>query len=650
MTKTAFKTMMNFYKISLTVLLVLVCASALTDEAQAQRKRREIKLEELQTPKESTVSKGSTTLSAEASAKQLMKTPDAMLQAAVAGYQRESYAEAESLLTKYAALSVDEPLPRRELGNLMHAKSLAQLGRRDEAMRELGGLRLAFTTEDLRREADFDAAALEVQAGNAVIAAKGFASVVGSAWSPVEASIIKRKAAMYLSILAAAFLSTNDVKSLLPAVENKNLRALLLNELARKELAVAVPEQADSVVARLNMLIPDTMLQDTTIYAPYRAILSQTRSDAASLKKQTSIFRLGVVLPVTIDLFDGTENMSLGSMLLLGAMESAENYRKLATQMRLALFIKTAATPSDAVAAATALIEKDSVQMILGPAYSSHAVPVSQLCALKGVPMITPTATDDGVTKNMPMSFQLNPTHRARGKCIAQFLMETYGVKTVGIFAQDSTYGKQMAEGFREEVESKGGDIKLYAILPTGFKRFPNDVLKPLALRFHKLRGYPETKLDAIYIPMSSFESIAITLSQLKFYNITGRVVGSGDWHDAVLLKQYQQIQEKADSVIYAVDSDATIDSPETKRVADAYQQKWGGTPEPNFWLGYDAVDFLAAAVLEKGIGERTKIADAIRNAPPIRTNHSEIFFNGGNVNVRMNIMRFAKGSIERLR
>lgn len=574
---------------------------------------------------------------------ELLKNPDQILNLAIAQYQGENYAVAESLLVLYGSLLQNEPLMRREQAQLMQIKTQVKLGRVSAAKAALAKARLEFSSETIRREADFDAAALEYQEGQFFSAAKIFMTVVGASWSPTDNDGLARRAAMHLYTLANAFLQRSELIELLVAAENPHLSILLLDAFLRRELASEHP-----AVDSLALVVQALETKHAAALAPaYRTTLASIQQCLLLARSGAARFKVGVLLPFTIDIFDGSDLPSLGEKMMQGIIQAVTAYHQLAVGRRMDVLIRSCATDDSLTlhTMLTDLIEHDSVNMILGPVYSRQAIYVSRICAEKGVPMLTPTATDEEITRDIPTSFQLNPTYAVRGKAIAEFLLQSLGAKTFGVLAQDSTYGKLMAEGFRDAVLAAGGEIKFYGILPTKLRGIA-EALAPLKLKADPKKGFPETAIDAVYIPMSNFEAIAIAVEQLKFYNIKTRIIGSGDWHDPLLLSQYRAI---GDSVIYAIDSNILPDAPETKRVTDAFKAQWGISPSLQFWFGYDAMDFIIATTLEKGITARADIARAIRSAPPYRAHRSEIFFGGGNVNLRMNVMKFQKGTITQL-
>lgn len=160
---------------------------------------------------------------------------------------------------------------------------------------------------------------------------------------------------------------------------------------------------------------------------------------------------------------------------------------------------------------------------------------------------------------------------------------------------------------------------------------------------FDKEFGYPLTQFDVIYLPMTSPEAVAIALSQLRFYNIHGELLGSSDWLDERLLNNRDLLTH----FYYASDFQLTENS-STNRVVSLYKTRFGEDPNAFFWLGYDAMDYLLRAILSPHSTSDLKVA--LRNAPPMNTHHIPVFFDGKNVNQMMNIIRFSNGSIARVK
>lgn len=600
-------------------------------------------------------------------------SPKKLFQLGVSLYQFGNYVKAESLFAEYRKVSSSEPGSDRELGRLMHAKALIHLNQAAKAVTELKELQTATTSRGLRQEIQFDLGVGESRKGENFSAAQHFIEVAGNNWSTRDSIVIQKKAIMNLRTLAMAHLSLDELLKLANTTVYINLRGVLLFEAMQKCLAGDVFNQAvyspgninsplQSSDTRASMIVArqDSLLKDQLLPAISRLIGTPSLDAVCKIWLESGLqqakahqsrslkpFRIGVLVPTDLDAFDGSETQKAGSQILSGIAFRAYEFNRQSLTDHISLFVRDTygLDGTHLVKTTASLIDQESVQLILGPIFSEQAVTVSNACAAKGVTMITPTATDEHITLGIRTSFQINPTHNMRGRAIAKYLMQFPTMRTFGIFAERKTYGVEMAEGFRQEVISRGGKIKVYSMLSPKFSNI-KETVDTLNRGKGKSKGSQDRKLDAIYLPLTNLESIGIALSQLRFYNFSGQIVGSGDWNDANILNRFEDL---VNGVIFATDSYVSYDKPETSRTFTGYQLYWHSRQAPLFWNGYDALDYLTHTLVSAQVTDRSKIADALMIALPYKTTHTDIYFGGGNVNQRMNIMQYQNGKISKI-
>ncbi|ACF12968.1 ABC-type branched-chain amino acid transport systems periplasmic component-like protein [Chloroherpeton thalassium ATCC 35110] len=664
------------------------------------------------------------------------KSPHRILQYALNQYQFGFFAKAESLFTDYRQISSEEPPAERDLGQLMHAKTLIRLKRYQPAIEELTKLKFSATYPALRQETIFDLGVAETHTGKFYSAAERFMEVGGQTWSTKDSLYLRKKAITNLRLLAMTNLSLNQIEKLIKNTPYINLKAVLAGELMRKSLSgdfydaqpletketgsekqvsspaeilessnsgdqfsvqqrkdeekqkvkdeweseeyedesardedessfemvvpgevVTLEPRGEAFIERLdtllrNRIIPiiDTLLMSSELDPAIRSWLIDYRfqaSDVASRRYQH--FPIGVLLPIDLDVFDGSESQRVGSQILTGMALRAFEHNRSSPMRYISLLVRnTEGVDSLAlIRVMDELIDRDSVKIILGPIFSDKAVIAAQHAAAREFPLITPTATDERITKAHPTCFQMNPPHRTRGKIIADYFLEDSTKKTFGIFAEQMTYGVEMAEGFKDEVLAHGGKMKMYSLLPFGFRSLKEAVDTLHLEKPEDFMGYPETKFDAIYLPLTTMESIGIALSQLHYYNFTGQIVGSGDWHDANVLNRFSDM---LNGTIYAIDTYVSSADPRVYYTLEKYYNFWQSHPSTLFWHGADAIDYLTETIVNKEMASPCKISEALRQAPPYKAVRTEIFFDGGNINQSMNIMQFSDGNISKLK
>ncbi len=634
------------------------------------------------------------------------KTPAKILEYALNRYQFGDYLKADSLFSDYHKVSMDEPSTDRDLSRLMHYKTLIKLDRYDFAIEGLRDLRFDANHPLIREEAQFDFAIAHWNLKDYLDAAEQFIDISGGGWRPNDSLIIRKKAMMNLQLLSMAYFTVDELLWLIQHSPYVNIQSVLATELIRKTLAgdinalqidtsetqealsinnldkYAIDQFSDDldnefydqdpiIISKVKEL--DTLktrstklekLQDSLIREHILPIVDDilAHNDLDSLCKlrlKRSLnyiadfnsrnfegFRIGVLAPIDLDVFDGTVSQIVGSQILTGLLLRTAEFNGSVPGNYISLFIRST-SGLDSLALINRveeLVKRDSIALIIGPVYSKHARPLAHYCDSIGLPMITPTATDESITLGKSNVFQINPTHHMRGRIIARHVLEDSTKKRLAIFSESGSYSYEMASGFRDEALAHGRNVEIFGVLPPNFSNL-NTVIDSLELpEPDDMLGYPETPFDAIYLPFTNMESIGISLAQLKFYNITGELIGSGDWHDASILNRFDNL---INHVTYAIDSYISPSNSRALYIKDSYRKFWKMDAPSLMWHGYDVMDYIINALkLNTSFPERPQISDLIKQMPPYQAIHTTIYFGGRNINQRMAIMKYKNGSI----
>jgi ABC-type branched-subunit amino acid transport system substrate-binding protein len=94
----------------------------------------------------------------------------------------------------------------------------------------------------------------------------------------------------------------------------------------------------------------------------------------------------------------------------------------------------------------------------MGPVFSNEAFAAAGIANARGVPLLTPTATANGIASIGPYVFQLNPDMDARGRGIARFAFNR-GDRRFAVLSPVEQIPKSMADAFVDEVARLGGEI-----------------------------------------------------------------------------------------------------------------------------------------------------------------------------------------------
>jgi ABC-type branched-subunit amino acid transport system substrate-binding protein len=106
----------------------------------------------------------------------------------------------------------------------------------------------------------------------------------------------------------------------------------------------------------------------------------------------------------------------------------------------------------------TELCSDESVVAIVGPVFSNEAFAGAGIANARGVPLLTPTATANGIASIGPYVFQLNPDLDTRGRAMARYAFER-GDRRFAVLSPVEQIPKSMADAFVDEVARLGGEI-----------------------------------------------------------------------------------------------------------------------------------------------------------------------------------------------
>lgn len=105
------------------------------------------------------------------------------------------------------------------------------------------------------------------------------------------------------------------------------------------------------------------------------------------------------------------------------------------------------------------LVEQKEILAIVGPVFSNIAQAVAPIAQKKRVPIITPTATGNGIAAIGKYVFQPNPDLESRGKAIANFAVKNLKLINLAVVALNEPSVRNIVEKFIAETERVGGNV-----------------------------------------------------------------------------------------------------------------------------------------------------------------------------------------------
>ena len=260
---------------------------------------------------------------------------------------------------------------------------------------------------------------------------------------------------------------------------------------------------------------------------------------------------------------------------------------------------ETAPRPDAAATVARALINLDSVDVIVGPQQSVLALSAGAVAEASAVPLVAPMASSPAVTTDRALVSRLAFLDAVQGRELARFAYDSLGARrAAALYAASSPYGREITTLFRETFEALGGTM-------VGEETFNADDPETVAPQIRRLVG---ARSDVLLLPnFTSRDSLHFQLA--RRLGFAGRLLGSDAW-DAVALSRRPEVQ----GAIILANWDRRSDYPAGRTFHDAFAARHPGeTVRATAAATYDAIRLLALAASRAHTRSGRLVMDSLR-------------------------------------
>ena len=251
-------------------------------------------------------------------------------------------------------------------------------------------------------------------------------------------------------------------QGMLEIITSSNLSAaqlqLLLADVTSDEIKALVElRTAEKVYSSGDVKSAQEMLRSIASRSPAIKYVGEALT-LLQKYEQGGILRIGVVLPLMLKA-EKSSAKELGIELLDGIRFAVDEHNQESLH-RVELDIRDSdRDPSMAARQVAELCSDDKIVSILGPVFSNEAFASAGIAQARGVPLITPTATANGIASIGAFIFQANPDYEMRGRAMARYALQQLKDSTVAVLSPIEPPGKLMADAFVDEVKAQGGGI-----------------------------------------------------------------------------------------------------------------------------------------------------------------------------------------------
>ena len=231
--------------------------------------------------------------------------------------------------------------------------------------------------------------------------------------------------------------------------------------------------------------------------------------------------------------------------------------------------------PEDAAQAATRLITRDKVVLILGEVSSTNSMAMAEKAQAAGVPMISHAATHPGVTQKGDYIFRICFIDPFQGFVMAKFAREQLALREVAILQDNkSAYSIGLTDVFTRKFTEMGGKV----VGTESYSKGDSDFRA-------QLTALKKLKPQSLYIP-GYYNDVGAIAQQAEELGLKTVLMGGDGWDGPPLFELGGRAIEGA----YVSNHYSAEDpSPLVQNFIKKYQERYKVVPDSLAALGYDS-------------------------------------------------------------
>src|SRR4051812_44014097 len=306
----------------------------------------------------------------------------------------------------------------------------------------------------------------------------------------------------------------------------------------------------------------------------------------AVLRAQGAAFKIGLLTVKTGPLAQGGIQMEQGIATFLKEKNNSLSGRKIEF-----ISADTGGNPAGAKTKAQELIERDKVNVILGPLAAFELLAITDYVRDNQTPLISLAAAED-VTQRKANPFVIRPSATSAQCChvMGDYAAKELKYKRAATISEDFAFGYEQMSGFQRVFEDDGGKV---------VKKLWPPLVTPDYTPFVAQIG----NVDCVFNGFAGSNPVKF-MRAYQDLGLKGRIPLLAGWtamDDALL----RSLGDEAVGVVSAAWYSAARDTPSNKRFVEAMQKDYGVLPG-----GYSAGMYIAGQCVEAAIQKAAGQAD----------------------------------------
>ncbi len=271
------------------------------------------------------------------------------------------------------------------------------------------------------------------------------------------------------------------------------------------------------------------------------------------------------------------------------------------------------------------------LKALIGPIFSNEVRIALKIFKDTNIPIISPTATDTGLTSLNQLFFQANPPFSLRGKLMAQYIFNSENKRSIAVLNAVDGYSPLLSASFKNEFERLGGEINISETYKSNSFDLADQV-----------KNIDDTTniFDGMYIPLADKIDATAILSELAVDSVNTSIYGNQDW---LFAKGYETSPDLSNRVVFTSDYFFDYKSFAFQDFSKRFYDQVKKDINRNICYGYDTAEYLINLLKGSSMARE----DIIRKMESGFTSvgyHNNICFNADRVNCYLNILRYDNG------
>lgn len=387
--------------------------------------------------------------------------------------------------------------------------------------------------------------------------------------------------------------------------------------------------------------------------------------------------RFALMLPIT------GENKDIGNAILEGAQLALEEYNK-QNNLNLKVAVNNYGQEiSEALTVFKMISQNKNILAVMGPVENDMAAACASLSSYEEMPLISPTATESGLTNFSDYFFQLNTQIDTKAEIIARYALDSLKLKRFVTFAPIDDHFVKMVEKFTEVIEEGGAEIVAQEWYYPGdqdvYKQFMK--IKRIGLKFaftdsliqknpeiepqmldslyaeyitleqerieeEKIKvdsaDIPVTTIDGMFIPIFK-EDLPFIAPQIAYSNIQAQYLGNSDWYDADLLNKNKNY---INGIVFGSDGYLNEESWDFRQFRNEYRTKHKKSPTIFTLIGYDSFKYMLQAYDPTKSMDRNQYLRNLKKLGKYNGVYRTIDINRNRFNQSLRLLKYNYGQI----